>query len=139
MRLPPTPSPVTGRRPDPWPALDAIVARVAAELSSPPVLICSHLADGAPVAVACAQHPAAGLMCGDCALAHTERHAWAVEHVGDGCEADDAEVGFACPIPTLSGTTATMHPTRGAGFLVGRVRLIGLGFCPSCTPSGVAA
>ncbi|CAN5829468.1 hypothetical protein BH23ACT2_BH23ACT2_07310 [soil metagenome] len=117
------------------PALERRAAKVKARLEaqSPGLHICSHIPDGAP-ALACAAHPAAGVMCPDCAIEHTGRHPHHVEHDCDICRAqgDDMRSIFA----TINATAVTASTDGRRHLLIGPVTVICLGVCLPC---GVAA
>jgi hypothetical protein len=79
----------------------------------------------------CAAHPAAGLLCYPCALAHVGRHSWELDHKCDECGAVvDTLSAFSMwasvpglPIQTLDGRS---------GIIIGEILVDGIGLCTSC-------
>jgi hypothetical protein len=69
------------------PGCAALIERLRGVLHSrrPPTLACSHVLDNAPVALACAGHPAATLSCWKCAPHHLRRHSHDFEFTCDEC------------------------------------------------------
>lgn len=98
--------------------------------------VCPHV-DGAAALIACAEHPAVGLLCLACAKVHVARHSWEAEHRCDECGQLDHTVH-----PLGATATAVLLPAfdrRGhPGLVLGQVYLAGLGVCTRCYP-GVAA
>ncbi|HXH58914.1 hypothetical protein [Iamia sp.] len=110
------------------PRADQALADAITQLHRPPVLRCAHATHGA--AFVCAQHPAAGIMCWGCSLAHTDRHTYEVEHRCDECGTDTELLH---PIAGTATVTVLTTDTHGDGALfVGTVIAIALGVCPPC-------
>lgn len=110
------------------PGADSVLSEAIAQLHRPPVLRCPHAIGGA--AYLCAQHPAAGLLCWPCALAHTRRHGYDVEHRCDVC---GAEGEWIHPLVGCADVAVLTTSTHGAAALyAGPVIAIALGVCPPC-------
>ncbi len=113
------------------PAIERRTARVKARLQaqSPSLHICSHIPDGAP-ALACAAHPAAGIMCPECATSHTGRHPHHVEHECDACHGQGD--GMRSIFATINVTAITASTDGRRHILIGPVMVICLGVCVPC-------
>lgn len=110
------------------PGADSVLSEAIAHLHRPPVIRCAHATHGA--AFVCAQHPAAGLHCRPCSLAHTDRHSDELEHVCDECGNHSDLIH---PIAGTATVTVLTTSTDGVGALyAGTVIAIALGVCPPC-------
>lgn len=120
------------------PELDARRNRAVRYLeASAPAIACPHLA--ATVAeggrgVICAEHPAAGILCPDCAHAHTRRHPHDVEHLCDVCSTQAATLHSF--IGTANVALATLTTAGRFAAYIGPVLVVALG---ACTPCATAA
>lgn len=110
------------------PRADQALADAITQLNRPPVIRCTHATSGA--AYLCAQHPAAGLHCWPCSLAHTRRHTDELEHTCDEC-GNYAELIY--PIVGTAELTVLTTSTHGdAAIYHGTAIAIALGACPTC-------
>lgn len=126
--------PATTRLPDgALPALHDRVAATASRLGAAPVHVCAHvapLAASGGAGVACAEHPAAGILCPPCAVAHTKRHPYDVEHRCDACGAVVPTMRSVVGHASVAAFTVTTGGRRSA--YIGPVLVVALGACPAC-------
>jgi hypothetical protein len=113
------------------PPIDQLMAGVLRHLHRHVPHICKHLRRGGPAWI-CGQHPAAGILCTPCSVAHVGRHAFDVEHRCDGCGATDDDEGFMIFTAPLHGWTPARNPTRGLRLIVGTVTVQSMGLCRAC-------
>jgi len=115
-----------GHLPDLERMANASIERLVAQS---PVVRCHHV-EGINGAIVCAPHPAAGMMCPDCAEQHAQRHAHTLEHECDRCGQQGPTMHpiLASNVVVVSTITTTGKPAIYAGPVV----LVCLGVCTSC-------
>ena len=99
-----------------------------------PVQSCGHVHQTG-IGFVCAEHPAGGIRCFDCAEAHVGKHDFETEHRCDECGGITTVIH-----PVLMMTTAVGVPTHDLagrdGLLYGPVNISGIGLCSSCLNQG---
>ena len=116
------------------PAVAARVRRAVAAVSADgPPIRCAHLRDAIAsggAGMACAEHPAAGIMCPACSTRHTRRHSWAVEHRCDVCGALAATMRALVGREDVAVTTRTTTGRRS--LYAGVLLVVAVGTCVPC-------
>ena len=116
-----------------WPAVVTRAESAVGALSGDAGrLACRHVVDGAPpFASVCAEHPAAGLQCAQCARRHAARHSEEVESRCDHCGVQSALLH-----PLISLGQVVDLKVRDTGgrhrWLTGTLAVDCLGVCASC-------
>lgn len=98
-------------------------------------LDCGHASSSTPLFV-CSDHPAGGVRCMACAMAHTLRHDAMVESTCDQCGEIGNDVAWTILAPTLNLRGLPVRRPRGGrgGVLFGPVVVTGVAVCQRCRP-----